>query len=315
MIQDSDPYKELGSQAAQRVLDLLEKNWKSFFQSIKDWSKNPQKYLGKPRLPKYKKKDGRNILILKNIQFSIQNSSLRFSWKPLKSLNNKFKTNIKSKLMQVRFIPRGDNYALEIVYEIDISEINEEIKNIIGIDAGLENLATITNNIGIQPIVIKGRILKSVNQYYNKRKAELQCILKTTNNQHTSSRLNRMTLKRENKIKDYMHKTSKYIISYCESNNIDTIVIGHNNGWKQEINIGKQSNQSFTAIPFDTLIKQIQYKAENVGIKVIVFEESYTSKASFLDNDIIPVFKKDGNEKHKFSGKRIKRGMYKRNID
>jgi len=311
MLQNSEPYKELGSQASQKTLELLDKNWKSFFVAIKDWSKNPSKYLGRPRLPKYKDKNGRSIFILKNIQFNIKDGYLRFSFRPLYPLNNIFKTNVKGKLMQVRFIPKGSSYILEITYEIDVPEINQDINNIIGIDLGLNNFATITNNIGLKPIVINGKIIKSINQYYNKKKAEYVSDLKKRHDRNWSNKLQRLTDKRNNKIKDYIHKTSRYIINYCIDNNIDTIVIGNNKNWKQEIELGKRINQNFVQIPYEMLISQLQYKTQNVGIKVIVTEESYTSKASFLDNDELPKYKKDSDNKYKFSGKRIKRGMYK----
>ena len=189
----------------------------------------------------------------------------------------------------------------------------KEIKNIVSIDLGLENFVTIVNNIGLKPIVIKGKVLKSINQYYNKEKAKYQSILEKTNHKRTSKRLQKLTTKRNNKIKDYTHKVTKYIIKYCKTNNIDTVIIGYNKGWKQEVEIGKKNNQNFTGIPFDVGINQILYKAENKGIKTIIREESYTSKSSFLDNDLIPINKKNSDIQYQFSGKRIKRGLYQSN--
>ena len=176
LCKDSEPYKDLGSNVGQQTLKLLDKNWKSFFVAIKDWSKNPTKYLGRPKLPKYKDKQGRAFLGIDNIKFGITDGYIRFSWKPLNPLNNIFITKIpiNSKLMQCRFIPQGSNYIMEIVYEIDVPEQQEQSENIASIDLGIDNFATITNNIGLKPIAIKGKVIKSYNQYYNKNKAKMQ---------------------------------------------------------------------------------------------------------------------------------------------
>lgn len=304
MLQSHETYQELGSQAAQKTLQLLDKNWKSFFKSIKDWSKNKDKYLGRPKLPKYKDKNGRSILILKNIQCRIDEGYLVFSWKPFKKF--KIKTNVTDKLIQVRFIPKGSNYIMEIVYEIEIPECSAESKNIIGIDLGIDNFATISNNAGLNPFVINGRIIKSINQYYNKKKAQLQASLKTNHNRDWSNKLQKLTNKRNNKINHFLHCSSKYIIDWCVTNNIDTIVIGRNKEWKQESNMSKKVNQSFIAIPHGSFIEKLRYKAENVGINFIETEESYTSGTSFLDNEE-PI--KDNYNK----SRRITRGLLKSN--
>jgi len=175
-LQKHETYKKLGSQASQKTLQLLDRNWTSFFKAIKDWSKHPEKYLGRPRLPKYKKKDGRNIVMIKNIQCKIENNNLIFSWKPLKQFI--IPTKINGKLIQVRFVPRGTIYIMEIVYQIEVPDIKNLNNYICSIDLGLNNLATLTNNIGVKPIIINGKIIKSINQYYNKKKAKIQSVLK-----------------------------------------------------------------------------------------------------------------------------------------
>lgn len=289
-------------------MKLLDQNWKSFFKAIKDWGKNKEKYLGKPRLPKYKKKDGRYILIIDNIKFSIVDGYLRFSWSKLKPLNNKFRTNVNGELMQVKFIPKKSHYIMEIVYEIDTPEIVTESKNIIGIDLGVDNFATVSNNTGLKPFIVNGKIIKSINQYYNKKKAEYQSNLKTKNNKNWSNKLQRLTDKRNNKVSDYMHKVSKHIIKWCVSNKIDTIIIGINNGWKQKSNMSKQTNQKFISIPFENFINKLKYKAENVGINLIETEESYTSGTSFLDGET-PC--KENYDK----SRRIHRGLFQSNND
>jgi putative transposase len=307
LMQKQDCYYELGSQCSQQTLKILDKNWKVFFTSIKDWKKNPKKYLGRPKLPRYKHKEyGRFILTLSNIQFRIEKGYLYFSWKPLKLLNTIVKTQVIGKLMQVRFVPKGGSYVLEIVYETNIPETKNENHNIVGIDIGIDNFATISNNIGMQPIIINGRSIKSINQYYNKKKAEWQADLKVKHSNDWSNRLQMLTDKRNNKVDNFLHNASRSIIDWCTLYNIDTIVIGKNDNWKQESKMSKKTNQSFVQIPHALFIEKLKYKAENKGIKLIETEESYTSGTSFLDNEL-PI-KKNYNK-----GRRIHRGLFKSN--
>ncbi|MED4995098.1 transposase, partial [Geobacillus stearothermophilus] len=174
------------------------------------------------------------------------------------------------------------------------------------IDLGLNNFVTMVNNIGETPIVINGKGVKSINQYYNKQKVYFQSILKKQNGLNWSKRLEKLTLKRNNKIKDFMHKASRYVVDWCVKHNIDTIVIGKNDNWKQEVDLGKRLNQAFVQIPYDMFIEQLQYKCEEVGIKVVLTEESYTSGTSFLDGEA-PI--KENYDKNR----RIKRGLFKSN--
>ncbi len=159
-------------------------------------------------------------------------------------------------------------------------EQNLDKNKIIGIDLGVSNLVTIANNIGLKPIVVKGGIAKSINQYYNKERARLQSIYAKQGIKE-GKKLKKLTEKRNRKFHDYFHKVSKFVVDYCKDNNIGTIVIGHNKGWKQEVGLGNKNNQNFVQIPFNKLIEKIRYKAEEQGIRVIVREEGYTSKCSF----------------------------------
>ena len=163
-----------------------------------------------------------------------------------------------------------------------------------------------SNGTGTLPFIVNGKPLKSINQYYNRTKAILQSYI---GDKGTSKRILKLTHKRNNMVQNYLHHASRFVVNYCQKHNIGKIVIGKNKNWKNGINIGKRNNQHFVSIPFNTLIQQINYKAEEVGIQTIITEESYTSKASFLDNDHIPVYEK--GIKHKFSGRRVKRGLYK----
>lgn len=294
-------YKELPIQTSQQILILLDKNWKSFFKSIKDWEKHPEKYLGRPQIPKYKKKNGESIVIFTNQNTRIKDGLIYFP----KKCNLLFiKTRIPNNFQQIRIIPRGLSYVLEIIYEKEPINLELDKYRILGIDLGLRNLATCVNNIGLKPFVIKGGIVKSINQFYNKQRAKYQSIKDLQGYKFETKRLQRLTLKRNNKIKDYFHKISRAIINSCIENNFGTIILGYNNGWKQEIELGKRNNQNFVNIPFSKLVQQIHYKAELVSIEVKIIEESHTSKCSFLDNESI--------EHHdKYSGKRISRGLFK----
>lgn len=180
------------------------------------------------------------------------------------------------------------------------------------VDFGINNLMTVANNIGIQALIIKGKALKSFNQHFNKLKARLQSKLDLTNNEqlkiHYQRKLDRLYRKRKHKLNDYLHKASHYLINQAVSNKVDTLVIGYNQGWKQEIDIGKVNNQKFVQIPFLALLNQVKYKANLMGIQVIVTEESYTSKCSFLDNE--PLTKRST-----YLGKRVCRGLFKSATD
>lgn len=277
------------AQSAQQVLRLLESNWKSFFKSIKDWSKNKDKYLGQPKLPKYKPKDGKMVLSLTNQQVRVKGDLLHFpksfcgfTVKPRCITLDNFE-----KINQVRIVPNGQSFCLEIVYSISVeSELRSDNGRYMNIDLGLDNLATVVTNVGLNPIIVNGKGLKSNNQYYNKKKAHYQSIAKQMNNQHYTNRLHRLTQKRNLKVEDYLHKASRYIIDFALENQINTIVIGNNKKWKQSSSLGKVTNQAFVTIPHQKLIDKICYKAELCGIQVILTEESYTSGTSFLDNEL-----------------------------
>ena len=303
----SENFKGLNAQSAQQLLKVLDKSWKAYWMALKEYSKNPSKFLGRPKPPQYKPKDGEAVLTFTNQQVTIKDGFVTFT----KKLPLKIKTRLDNdtKLNQVRFIPKGIGYVCEIVYEKEINE--EEINNrqllngnrIIGIDLGLRNIVTIANNIGEIPIVIKGGILKSINQFYNKEKALLQSIY---DNQKIKfgTRIYQLNEKRNHKIKDQMHKISKYIVDYCLENSIGRIVIGKNDGWKQEAGMGKKNNQNFVQIPHAKLIQMIQYKAEAEAIEVILQQESHTSKCSFLDSEPIC-------HQEKYKGIRFTRGLFR----
>ena len=306
LLQNQVDYQAIPAKVSQQVLILLDKNWQSFFQANIAYNESPAKFKARPKLPKYKHKtQGRNVLVY--TRQAISKTQLLKNKKILLSKSNLLfpsKINYEN-LHQVRIIPQLNYYVIEVVYEKEEVEKKQSRNQIASVDLGVNNLATVTSNKkGFKPIIINGRPVKSINQFYNQKKAQLQSLLQSK----SSKKIQKISTKRNFKIEDYLHKASRYIIDYLSKNEIDTLVIGHNPDWKQEINIGKKNNQNFVQIPFFKLIQKLKYKAELVGIKVIIHEESYTSKASFFDLDSIPVYGK--GVKHSFSGKRIKRGLY-----
>ena len=283
-------YKNMPTaQSAQQTLRLLEANWKSFFSSIKDWSKNKTKYSGRPKLPKYKRKDGHFVLTLTNQEIRQRDGLLKFP-KTFHDFTIQPRcvnlTNFE-KLNQVRIIPYNQIFCIEIVYKVSINDtLLQDNGRYMSIDLGLDNLATIVTNTGSNPVLVNGNGLKSINQYYNKQKAHYQSIAKQMNDRYYTNRLYRLTRKRNFKIEDALHKISKFIVDTAVSNQITTIVIGNNKNWKQSISLGRKTNQNFVNIPHQKLIEKLMYKARTQGINVILTEESYTSGTSFLDNEL-----------------------------
>ena len=305
MCQSADCYKALTSQPSQATLKALDKNWKSFFASIKDYSKHPEKYTGRPKLPKYKDTEkGREQVRIKNNQCRMKDGYIYFSWEPLRPLNNHFRSIYPNdRIYQARFKIRNGDYILEIVHKVEIPPVEPKNERIASIDIGVNNLATVVTNCGVSPIVINGKPVKSINHYYNKTLAKLKSDLKKKTGRDYSHRINSLHTKRNAKVEDYMHKSSRIIIDWCVKNNIDTLVLGHTDGWKQNAGMTKVNNQNFVQIPFNSLIEKLRYKCEDAGIQFIEIEEKYTSGTSFLDSETPE--KKYYNKK-----RRKKRGMF-----
>jgi len=293
---DQVDYRALPTQTSQQIVKLLYKNWWSFFKANKVWKKNPASFMGKPKIPQFKHKiKGRNIVIFTGQQIRLKDGYIYF---PELVHMNAVKTKV-NHINQVRIVPQANCYIVEVGYEKEVEqhELDENLH--LSVDLGINNLATLTTDSGDIPLLVNGRIIKSMNQYYNKKRA----VLKSYVNGKSSNRLNTLDLKRNNKVTDYMHKASRFIINYCITNKIGNIVIGYNKGWKDAINIGRVNNQKFVSIPHFKLIQQIQYKAEDVGIHVCLHEESYTSKCDALALE--PVEKREI-----YTGKRKKRGLF-----
>jgi len=308
LCKDNENYKILPAQTAQQVLRVLDKNWKSFFKSIKQYKKNKSSYTGMPKLPKYKDKiKGRNILIYPFQHLRIDNNN----YIKIPKTNYKIKISdrlIGNKINELRIIPTQSTYKIEIVYDFKSKEINNDIKNIISIDLGINNFSTCFNNFGLNPLIINGKNIKSINQYYNKQKANIQSELKIKNDRFGSKKLYKLTHKRNNKIMNNLHSVSRYIINYAIYNDVDTIIVGQNKQWKTDINLGKKTNQSFVNIPHSKFINILKYKSEESGIKFKTIEESYTSKVDHLANEQL-------KPHEEYLGKRIKRGLFQSSVN
>ena len=291
-------YRSLPSQTAQQTMRMVDSNFKSFFKLLK--MKQNGKYNKSIQIPKYLDKEGCFTLSYTNQQLGrrLLSGTIKLPFSDISFHTNK--TNIKL----VRFIPHSSYIVMEVVYEVKDTDILYDNSRYAGIDLGINNLATITSNVS-QSYIVNGRPVKSINQYYNKVKSNLQSQLK---DKRTSKKIQKLTFKRNCKIKDYFHKSTSYIVNQLVSDSINTIVIGQNKDWKQDINIGTKNNQSFTSIPHNMFTNMLKYKCRLNGINIVCIEESYTSKSSFLDSDSIQSLK---DEKVNFSGQRIKRGLYR----
>ena len=294
-------YRELPSKVSNTVLKKLGNNISSFWSLVKkpDYNK-------KVRLPKYlHKTDGRFIVEFNKQTFANKRDDDNNLIICKSSLNLTIPTKVDNP-QQIRIIPKTGCYVIEVIYEIKENKAKQN-QRVAAIDLGVNNLATVVTNDGDNPILISGKKIKSINQYYNKMTSKRKSLLPY--NVFTSKSLDRLWLKRNSKISYEMHKITKFLANYFDERDVRKVIIGHNSDWKNGINLGKRNNQNFVNIPYTKFINQLTYKCQLLGITVITREESYTSKASFLDYDEIPNY---GDEEiPKFSGKRIKRGLYR----
>ncbi len=307
-MQKHEAYRSLPRKVSQQVLKLLDKNWKSYFEATRAYEEDLSQFRGRPRLPGYKdKRAGRNILVY--TMQALSKPALRLGIIKPSQLGIEVRTSHRN-VDQVRIVPKKAGcYIVEVVYTEE--EVQEEVNHsfVASIDIGVNNLVALTSNkVGFVPRLVNGRSIKSVNQRYNKHAARLR--KKMSHNHHISRELERVSAKRTRRIDHSMHTASRRIIDLLVAEGIGTLIIGKNPGWKQECKMSRRNNQHFVQLPHARFIDMLTYKAKLVGIEVLVQEESYTSKASFLDLDPIPVYGKEGEKKPVFSGNRIKRGMY-----
>jgi putative transposase len=304
-MQGHEAYQALPAKVAQWVLRVLDQNWQSYFAALAAWREDSSQFLGQPKLPGYKdKQKGRNLLVYTAQALSVP--ALRQGLIVPSMLGIIVQTK-RQNVQQVRIVPRPGFYVVEVVYEQAPLPAVVDPALRAGVDIGINNLATLASDKpGFLPRIVNGRPVKSINQFYNKRRAQLQGHL---GNYNTSHRLERLTTRRTRRIDHELHTASRRIIDLLVAEGIGTLVIGKNPLWKQEANMGRRNNQNFVCIPHARFIAMLRYKAELVGIRVILTEESYTSKASFLDGDPLPVY--GSAEVPSFSGRRVKRGLYR----
>ncbi len=304
-------YHTLPAFLSQQVTKSLNAEWTGFFNALQEWTYNPSKFTGRPKPPDYKPRNGRYKVEYPNTR--AYKAALKDGIIHLSATNIRIKTSHALNYNCVRIVPATGCYVIEVVYTVeDVKQ--QESGFVAAMDLGVNNLGTVTSNKpGFQPILINGRPVKSINNRYNKTISQLRSINKKLHGIDWSNRMELMTRRRNHQIDSYLHRASSLVIKTLCCEGITTLVIGLNPDWKRSSNIGRVNNQKFTQIPHKKFVDMLIYKATVNGIKVYTREESYTSKASFLDLDSIPDY---GNkpENWKPSGRRIKRGLYKSNI-
>lgn len=296
-------FRNLPTAISQQVVTQVFSNIKGWIKAKKEFEKNPSKFRSKPKLPKYKKGKKQNMVVFTTSACRVKKDGcIHF----IKNIVQPIKTKIgDNKLCQVRIIPQATCYVVEVIYEKKEQDLSLNKDNVLSIDLGLNNLCSCVNNVDKQTFIVNGRVMKSFNQWYNKRKAKLMSF---AGDKGTSKRLRQLNNYRNFWIEDHIHKISRYIVNYCVDNNIGSLVVGLNKGWKQEINLGKKTNQKFVEIPFSRLIDKISYKCKLVGISFYLSEESYTSKVDHLAFE--------GLEKHDvYLGKRKQRGLFQSSVN
>ena len=316
LLKDSPNYKMLNSNMAQQILKEVDGSFKSFFGLLKLAKKG--KYAFKDcKLPHYLPKDGFVTLVIGFVRLNENRLILPYSQmykKTHKPVEIKIPPILADKhIKEIKIIPKSGARFFEIqyTYEAECIQRNLNKNNALALDLGVNNLVTAVSSEG-RSFIIDGRKLKSVNQWFNKENARLQGIKdRQGDKRRTTNRQKILADKRNRQVNDYMSKTAKKIINYCIAHNIGTLVVGYNETFQQNTDIGRQNNQNFVNIPYGKLRSKLEYLCELNGIAFVKQEESYTSKASFWDKDVIPVYNADNPQKYYFSGKRIQRGLYK----
>ena len=315
-------YTQLKSKVAQLVLKQVDHDFNSFFGALKSWKEDPSKFFGKPKIPCYKEKDGRNA-----VSFNVQSMSKKSFKKGILQLSglllslpiqhpieilSKVKKGEAYKVLSIKeatITPDGDGFVVIIKHEIPDVKLAEENGVVAGADLGVNNLSAVSTNVkGATNFMINGRPLKSINQYYNKELAALRSSsdkCKTrSGKKKIQDRIRKLCRKRNYKVRDYLHKASRMLVNRLVSLGVTHLIVGKNDGWKQEADMSKRSNQNFMQIPHAKFIQMLQYKWRALGLKFSLSEESYTSKCSFLDRESL--------ERHdKYKGRRVKRGIFK----
>ena len=314
-LKDNENYKLLNTDIAQQTMKVVDRDFKSFFALINKAKQCDYKF-SNIKLPHYLPKDGYFMLIIprftvKDGYFTVPMSNA-FK-KEFGTVKLPFPKNLdKKQVKEIRIIPKHNCkfFEIDFVYIQEQQTMQLNPNNALGIDLGLDNLATCVTNTGAS-FIVDGKKLKSINQWYNKENARLQSIKDKQGVKGLTNREYRLLTKRNNRVNYYMNKTARIIVNYCIQNNIGNIVVGYNIDWKRNINIGSCNNQNFTQIPHGNLRVKIKSLCERYGINYVEQEESYTSQADFFANDTLPVYNADNPQEYNFSGKRISRGQYR----
>ena len=302
-----DFFSGLPMQTAQHVIRQVCTDFKGWLASLKKYKEGSSGYTGKPKMPGYCRNDTASYL------FTNQDAVI-YDGK-LKLPRTKIRISVRrrhGRLMEVKVKPVSGGYELLLVYQVKAASVQSG-KHAAAVDFGVDNTMAVVSDTG-KSILFKGRFIKSVNQYFMKKKAERISLMskgKETTERVWSKYLDRLSAYRTSYIRDCFHKMSRKLLVWCQRNDIGCLVLGSNAFWKQNSSIGTVNNQNFASIPFEMLKSMIELKACEYGVTVVRNEESYTSKASFLDSDDIPVYAEGDGTKHHFSGKRIQRGLYR----
>ena len=316
-LKNSDNYRLLNSNMAQQTLKNVDAMFKSFFALIK-LAKQGKYNFKHTRLPNYLPRNSYSNLII--AQFKIKDDNILTipysnTFKKKHEVN---KIQIKipkvledKKIKEIQIIPKFNARFFEIQYTYEIQEENIKLdtNNALVIDLGVNNLCTCVTSTG-KSFIMDGRKLKSINQFFNKKNAKLQSIKDKQNIKRQTKQQYLISRKRKNRVDDYINKACRYVINYCLANDIGTLVIGYNQSFQNKTNLGKKNNQIFIQLPFGRIREKLEYLCKRYNINYILQEESYTSKASFFDNDELPIYNADNPQTYEFSGKRIKRGLY-----
>lgn len=308
----NDNYKIMPSAAAQQTLKVVDRGFKSFFSLLK--LKNKGKYQSRISIPNYLPKGSYFQLLYPKTMFHIKGSTIHLGISKqmskemgIKDIVLDFPTQInKNDVVEIRIVPQynAKYFKMEVVYEVENQDLGLNKENVLSIDIGLSNLATCYDVSNNRAFIMDGKQLKSINYFWNKQNAKLQSIKDKQNIRGYTKRQFLIKQKRWYRIKDVMRKTIKHIIDYCIANDIGTIIVGHNKGWKNHINIGKINNQNFTQIPFGYLMRGIESKCNEYGLRYLEIQESHTSICSAIDSESI-------KHHYEYVGKRIKRGLFR----
>ena len=319
---DHPTYRRMNSQVNQNAIKKTAKSWKSYFQLRKDYVIHPEKYKTCPRIPGYIKQPAMTAAYTNQTAKFIRKDGRAY----LRFVNHKppvliGKESLYSGMTYVKteVKPQYGGYSILLTFKEDIilPKVPKFPKRILGIDVGVNNFCAVANNFGDTPFLIKGGAVKSMNQNFNKERARLLSEVTkgsdSTRSVKKTKQLHTLSRRRETRLRDFFYKTAWYLVRYAKRQQVEVIVAGHNEDQKQNICIGRQNNQNFVSIPFCRFLDILRYTAAKAGIPVVLREESYTSKASLLDLDAIPAYKKGDTINHTFSGKRVRRGLYKTN--